>query len=327
METYVTIVIPTALHHLPMLPRAVKSALNQTVPCVVVGIRDDIAIGPGALRNYGADIAPTPFVVFLDADDTLHPTFLEQCLSVWQPGRYVYTDHNGGGGRFRAAASGCIWRGGSWHVVTTLLPTETVRRVRFNANMTGGEDGEFYRRLRLAGMCGVHVPEALMEYRAGGQRSIQWLDSAAYALDMKRVAETLGDKRMSENESCGTCGGGGNVDMDIQPMGEMQDGFVLARALWGGNGSKRGRATGRLYARAGNGRLMYIDAQDVDNVLWETTTPAQVQAYRQLNGAREFGFFLFNASDAPYNPFAAHDAPVDLERGDFADQLRLAKLD
>lgn len=327
METYATVIVPYAPWHSQLMPRAVASALAQTVPVCVLAIRDDLARGPGALRNYGADIAPTPFVTFLDADDTLHPTFLEDCLNVWHPGRYVYVDHNGGRGRFHAASPGCIWRGGSWHVVTTLLPTGDVRHIRFNETMTGGEDGEFYRRLRLAGVCGIHVPKALMEYRVEGQRSIKWLESAAYQRDIARIKQDYGDERMSENEQCGTCGGGGNISVDVPPLGEPFEGSVLARAMWGGNGQKRGRVTGRLYARAGNGRLMYIDARDVDGVQWERATPQQSEAYKQFDSVQKLGVWLFNASEAPYNPFINNDPPVSTERGDFADQLKLAKLD
>lgn len=331
METYATVIIPYSNSHAPLMPRAVLSALRQTVPCVILAIRDDLAAGPGALRNYGADIAPTPFVTFLDADDTLHPTFLEECLGAWQPGRYVYTDHNGGRGRFHAANPACIWRGGSWHVVTSLLPTGDVQRLRFNETMTGGEDGEFYRRLRLAGVCGIHVPNALMEYRAEGQRSVKWLESAAYQRDIARIKQEYGDDRMSD-EQCGTCGGGGNVSVDVPPLGEPQEGSVLARAMWGGNGQKRGRVTGRLYARAGNGRLMYVDARDVDGVQWERATPTQSEAYKQFDSVQQLGAWLFNASEGvgvpdQYNPFKSDDPPIDTERGDFADQLSLVKWD
>jgi hypothetical protein len=72
---------------------------------------------------------------------------------------------------------------------------------------------------------------------------------------------------------------------------------------------------------------MYVDARDVDGVSWERATPAQSEEFKRLSGAREVGLWLLNASDAPYNPFAAGDAPVNTERGDFAEQLKLAKLD
>lgn len=327
METYVTIIVPYSISHTPLMPRAVLSALRQTVPVCVLAIRDDLARGPGALRNYGASIAPTPFVTFLDADDTLHPTFIETCLGAWQQGHYVYTDHNGGRGRFHAVRPGCIWRGGAWHVITTLLPTGDVQRVGFDELLTGGEDGDFYRRLRLAGVCGVHIPQALMEYRAEGQRSVKWTESAAYQRDMKRQAELYSEAVMSDGEKCGTCGGGGNVDMDIAPLGEPREGWVLARAMWGGNRSQHGLSTGRLYARTGNGALIYVDARDVDGTLFERATPQQSEEFKRLSGVREVGAWLFNASDAPYNPFAAGDEPVSTERGDFAEQLKLARLD
>lgn len=40
--------------------------------------------GQANARNYGLSLAQGEFVVFVDADDKLHPNFLEECLSVFK---------------------------------------------------------------------------------------------------------------------------------------------------------------------------------------------------------------------------------------------------
>jgi glycosyltransferase involved in cell wall biosynthesis len=50
--------------------------------------------GAGWARNRGAEVARAPFLVFLDADDTLAPTALEKMLLAWQDyNGIIYTDY------------------------------------------------------------------------------------------------------------------------------------------------------------------------------------------------------------------------------------------
>ena len=51
---------------------------------------------------------------------------------------------------------------------------------------------------------------------------------------------------------------------DNAPAGEPEANDVLAVALWAGNRQQRGRMTGRLYPRTGNGKQVWIDPRDVD---------------------------------------------------------------
>jgi hypothetical protein len=345
METYASIIVPYSLAHTPLMPRAVASALAQTVPACVLAIRDDLARGPGALRNYGASIAPTPFVTFLDADDWIEPAFIEDCLEAWQPGRYVYTDWYQSGNLQLAPLIHQLWRNdiksirrmdkdweyplGTYNCITTLINRDDfVASGGFDENLSGMEDSDFYLNLASRKVCPLLVSKALFHYdkHEGIQsRSITFVESAQRDIVSNMIGQRYGGYTMAEQ--CGTCGGGGNVSIDIPPLGEPQEGFVLAIAKWGGNHRKRGVQSGILYDKAGNGRLMYVDARDVDGVSWERATPAQSEEFKRLSGAREVGLWLLNASDAPYNPFAAGDAPVSTERGDFAEQLKLAKLD
>lgn len=52
--------------------------------------------GAGYARNRGVEIARAPFILFLDADDTLHPEAIEKMLQAWsETGEGVYTDYVG----------------------------------------------------------------------------------------------------------------------------------------------------------------------------------------------------------------------------------------
>lgn len=57
----------------------------------------------------------------------------------------------------------------------------------------------------------------------------------------------------------GCCGD--SAPIDIEPLAG-QPGDVLVAAVWMGNRIERGRITGRVYPRAGNGALLYIDPRD-----------------------------------------------------------------
>ena len=69
------------------------------------------------------------------------------------------------------------------------------------------------------------------------------------------------------------CCGGDEVDTSI-PIGIRQPNDVLAQALWGGNHSEHGRATGRWYPRMGHPRVTWVDPRDVERSpgLWKQIT-------------------------------------------------------
>lgn len=62
--------------------------------------------------------------------------------------------------------------------------------------------------------------------------------------------------------ACGGCGD--NESIELTPVGERLSGDALAVTLWSGNRQERGRATGRLYPRTGNGKHIWIAPEDID---------------------------------------------------------------
>lgn len=99
-----SIIIP-AFNHADVLAEAIDSALAQTVACEVIVIDDGSTDqtqqviarypgittillphgGPSIARNAGIDAAKTEFVMFLDADDIIAATKVEEQLAEMQP--------------------------------------------------------------------------------------------------------------------------------------------------------------------------------------------------------------------------------------------------
>lgn len=248
----VSFIIPIGPYHEALADRAIDSAKAQTVASSVIWVHDTEGKGPSWARNRGLERVKTPFVVFLDADDWVEPNFVKDCLNVWQRGRYVYTDWYVGA-HVQTAPRSPWCDNGEWHVITTLLPKYVVDGVGGFTEMPGAEDTEFYwavtRKLKC---CGIHLPEPLFHYGAEGTRAKQFVHSDQYAQVMGQIVRSYG--RM------GCCADQIIQAPQVAPDG--QPGDILVRAIWGGNQVKQGQITGRMYPRAGNGRLMYVDPAD-----------------------------------------------------------------
>lgn len=253
----VTFVIPIAPYHNDTAQHAIWSAQAQTVPCEIVTVKDTERRGAGWTRNTGLAQVNTPFTIFLDADDTVERTFVEQCLKAWIPGHYVYTDWFEGDKR--VSAPDCAWVNSTWHTVTTLIPTAYVRMVGgFDETLSGGEDTDFYLKLNTRGYCGRKLALPLFHYSTDGRRGHEFVHGADYKRVMTLFTETYGGKQMS------CCGGGNTAPIPDTPQGDQQPGDVLAMAVWAGNRQERGRVTGRLYPRAGNNKLVWVAKLDLE---------------------------------------------------------------
>lgn len=297
-----TFVVPYASYHADVVQRAVDSVLAQTIPCNVVTIEDSEAHGTGWARNQGLRKVNSPMVAFLDADDTIEPTFAEHCLQVWsavQGMRYVYTNWYGAGGREIVAVSPCdMWkpmmlptlgvndhpedydRQGdmfvkrTFHPVTTMIPAEYVRRIGgFDENMPALEDADFYKRLIISGVCGIHLNDPVFTYRSGGQRSVNArinIDGSSPEQSMMRYMNSR-----YGGYSMGCCGD--DKVNPLAPEGDQRQGDILAQAQWRGNDRKRSLVDPeRLYPRTSFPKLCYVNAEDVAAAphLWKKANAA-----------------------------------------------------
>lgn len=260
-----TFVIPIADYHYNLEQRVSESVKAQTVPCDFYPIHDTGSRGAGWARNRGLESVKTPYVAFLDADDTIDPHFAEVCLGILDhytasgktDARYVYTDWLGINNAVHQAPEPCeAWTNQTFHLVTTVLPTDRVRLIGGFDETMPIEDADFYVRLRLSGVCGIHVNAPLVHYREGGQRSITARASGAEA-----AAQLYMTQRYGGYDFMGCCGD--NTPGPIGPTNEPQPGDVLAQAQWHGNRVERGRVTGRLYARTSYPKTMYVAYDDV----------------------------------------------------------------
>lgn len=262
-----TFIVPIAEYHYDLEQRVVESIKAQTIPCDFLTIHDTGARGAGWARNRGLESVKTKWTTFLDADDTLDPRFAEISLGILnhyaQSGktdtRYVYTDWLGLHNEAHQAPDPCdAWTNQTFHLVTTVLPTESARMIGgFDEVMTGVEDADFYVRLRIAGLCGIHVNAPLVHYREGGQRSI-----TARATGQEALAQQYMTQRYGGYNLMGCCGD--NTQGPTGPDNEPLDGDVLAQAVWMGNAQRRGRVTGRLYPRTSFPKMLYVAEVDVN---------------------------------------------------------------
>lgn len=306
METDVTIAIPYGSYHEAVVHRAIASAESQTWPCKVLTYADSAGQGAGYARNRLLAQVETPFVVFLDADDWIEPEFVERCAQEFERRgctRYIYTDWLEE--TTAKQAPDCPWTGGTWHCITTLLPVEWARSVGgFDETLPGAEDSAFYLSLCYDGMCGGRLAEPLFHYGKEGQRGRAFIRRADHHAIKDRISAKFEGKAMA------CCGGDGD---GATPMNEKQPDDVLAQALWLGNRTERGRVSGRMYPRTGNGKTVWIDARDAEAAphLWRIVERAPIAPPRipAANGVQSLAEAL--AAMARPAPEVPHGARTD----------------
>lgn len=262
----VTFVVPAAPYHETLLERALASIEAQTVSSDVIVIRDTERRGAGWARNQGLRQVRTPYLIFLDADDEVLPTYVEHARTAWKSQRFVYTDWLDGDRPFRAPD--CPWMANTRNTITSLLATDDVQRVGgFDESLQGMEDTHFFLKLLSSGVCGLHLKETLFRYSPDGQRSKAFYQTADYHALMRRLNHEFKGLRMTQaGQNCGGCGGSPYLplpDTGDTPVGEQQSGDVLAQALWVGNRQQRGRISGRLYPRTSTPAKLWVDRRDI----------------------------------------------------------------
>jgi hypothetical protein len=188
---------------------------------------DDDGVGAGYARNQLLAKVKTPFVVFLDADDTLEPCFLEYTLSAYRPGHYVYTDWYEDGIPQDAPSCDSEWIGGKsrMHLVTCLLPAQVIQAAGgFDPQLPGIEDTELFLRIRTHGFCGVHLDRPLVHYSGFGARSKTFRQRE----DRDSIRRAVWSRYEEKLVSCGCH----TVMNQNGTVGDRQDGDVVAEVLY-----------------------------------------------------------------------------------------------
>lgn len=206
-------------------------------------------VGAGKARNIGVRESRAPFICFLDADDYLLPTALEQMLDAWNETEVaVYSDYIGKATvddveklapnlrenlleynlrskeatiRYHAVDYDCerALRQPEnppylWCNVTTLLPKAWHDAIGgFDEEMDSWEDVDYFYRLARAGRCFVRIPEPLMVYRFhSGMRRETGLQS------WENLIQFMQDKYRKEKAMpCNGCGGKRTVTPPVAP--------------------------------------------------------------------------------------------------------------
>lgn len=258
--------------------------MAQTIDVRHIARIDEDGEGPGVIRNRLLEMVETEYVTFLDADDWLEPSFAQETLAAMQPGRYVYTDW------WRdivpIQVPRCPWHTGNFHLVTAVVPTEAALAVGgFDEDLPGMEDTDFYIKLLMHRVCGIHLSKPLVHYRRDGGRAAHIHATG----EVKKIQGIIDSRYGGVPLPCGGGCGGGTVEIEKQqPANKRRDGDVLALAAWGGNSTKTGLVSGRLYPRTGNWKRVWVDPRDATAAPqhWQLVEPEEVgaQASPKSNG-------------------------------------------
>jgi glycosyltransferase involved in cell wall biosynthesis len=358
-EPLVSVIIPVGPGHDRYLIDALDSVQGQTLAqweCIVVNdgpkplacpghpwarvinplipLYDDqdtyASLGAGAARNRGLAAARAPLVLFLDADDLLHPRARESMVKAYaESGRYIYSD-------WATLEDDTRLDGpivthtvveydpqrmlhGLLHPVTALVETDHARVVGWDEQLPAWEDWKFYIDLAVRGVYGQRLPFPLLIYRTttGARRE-------AAKQDEQRLYAAIADQYAAylsgEEPIMACCGGNGQIQAearsvlaDLMPPGlaltsEAPAGDVARVEFIGqqeGAQTYTGRVSGRHY-RAGRemaARYHDADVRDVEHLL----------ALRSPDNAPLFR--LVPPPPAPEQPVLASAERVERRRG------------
>jgi glycosyltransferase involved in cell wall biosynthesis len=290
----VSVIIPVGPNHEEHVGAAIESVYNQTYWQWEVIVVDDTGskklkkedypfanlitlsgkMGAGAARNAGLAVAKGRFVVFLDADDFLHPEYLERTIRTYsREGKYVYTDwtsSNGETHRTREYNQRELVHDLSIHSIVALIPTVWARDVGgFDENLISWEDSDFFIKMAIKGYCGIRLPECLFTYRyhLGNRRETGVArESELKDIFYQRYHEYIdGVKTMC----CGK-------KAPVQPLKQQADILTATNGAQlndmirieymgpGADASVRSPLTGQFYGRRKRGDVFYVWKADAD---------------------------------------------------------------
>lgn len=253
--TDVTVVIPYTPAHVVEVANAIASVERQTYDAAILTLEDTDYRGAGWARNRLITRVQTEHVVFLDADDWLEPEAVEMLRRAIAPGHYVFPDWYING-KHQHAPDQPWCQDGTWHCVTALCHMDDVTRVGgFDEKLDALEDTDFWLKMNIDGICGIHVSLPLFHYSGNGRRSRTAKNSGRDKIIKQQLIKRYGGIPV------GCCGQ--NAVVDTTPQGTKQQGDVLGMARWAGNHVKRGLATGRRYPRMSKPKVCWISPFDI----------------------------------------------------------------
>lgn len=306
----VTVITPIAPHHEAQFVRCADSVRKQTIECRHLHMIDKDKRGPAHIRNKLLEQVRTEFVVFLDADDYLEPTFIEECLEASEPERYVFTDWFEGD-KVKATLKGKFWDT-TWHLITCLIHTDMMRLVKgFNEKLPAMEDTELFLKFDEFAYCGIQVNKPLVHYTNEGQRS----------KDARRDGLNAAIKQeFGRRFQVGCCNDANSQNGPRPPVGKKMPGDVQVMALWKGNQVTGGAATGRRYQRASRPMKLWMHPEDARlrpdlyRVLKQVEKPVKANnpkpVRRRLKKPRTFADMLHSAGMLDLPPGTANVLPV-----------------
>lgn len=242
-------------------------------------IRHEENRGLATARNTGIEAARGTWIVPLDADDVIEPTFMEKCLRAvaLDPRRFAYTDsllwwpNEGREQLLKAHAYDFdeLLRRITWPC-TILYAKDAWRKVGgYKPEMSdvgGWEDWEFAISLGEVGVCGVRVPEPLFRYRQHSKTQMRYMAEER----KERLRETL--RRLHAavyrgERPMGCCGRG----VRTQPVNTAQAAANRDALAARANGDEVlvkyvGDHIGSMLWRAPSGRVYSFSA--VDSLRW-----------------------------------------------------------
>lgn len=179
--------------------------LEQAFPFIKFQTTHEGYRGAGAARNLGVELAKAPLLLFLDADDWLVPTALEEMMKVHQesPEAIVYSDYYGHAfidgadllNRLRVSKRLIDYNSKTneakvryyafefdcqraqaqpimgqdpyiWNVISSLVPKAYHEEIGgFDIGMKSWEDWDYWVRMAKAGKCFERLSVPLLEYR------------------------------------------------------------------------------------------------------------------------------------------------------------------
>lgn len=168
--------------------------------------------GAGGARNLGIEMARGKYLVFLDADDTIEPTFLEKCYQMYRAkNAYVYTDWLEEKGNklvphhAQDYSQEAIFTRMSIHAVTVFIPKDWVKAVGGFGDLNAWEDTELFIKLAIRGYCGVRIAEPLFCYtiESGKRREYGASNSDALKALFRNQFGAYLERKLMPKKCCG----------------------------------------------------------------------------------------------------------------------------